>query len=480
MRPDAARCGPDVPGVPNGPMSKPSRETDRPVDATSEAQSVGARTASSPSRRASTTVAFDDRLLVLGVASFEHAAATPIDDRAANAAAIASEPDAAPGAGPAGIATIERRLVARARGLDVSEGVGAWLDRLRGASRVVFIAAVVVVALLGWGAAHTALGFDRSRPTNIYWLLGGVLLPQTIILLAWMALNLFGSAATAALSAGGALRALFARLVARRLGREPTSAAAGAAMALAFGRGALARWTIGVATNALWTSFNVGCLLGVILVLTLEQHTFCWESTLLSSAGYERFTRAIAWLPQHLGFATPDSAKIAAARFDPTLPSQFPAQDDAARAAWSGLLVGSVVTYGLSPRLLLLGLCLGLRRRARAAFRLDPDGPLLAAAAARLSPTRTALAPSSASSTSESWRDEPPRAGASRGAGSPASAQSSVTSPQSMRRRSTSSGRGEDGLPASCAALISFIADGRMRRIPATQRCAPAEWRATR
>lgn len=357
-------------------------------------------------RQGSGSPTFDERLLALGVASFEHAAATTVDDGRANEMAMST---ASTDGGPVGERAIERRIVARAHLLPIASSIAGWLVRIRGAGRAALIVASVVVALLGWAAAQAALGLDRSRPTNIYWLLGGVLLPQTLILVGWLLLNLFAPASAAAVSLGGVLRAIVARLAAGRLGREPSAAAAGAAVGLVYGRGGLARWTIGVATNALWTSFNVGCLAAVIVLLALQQHEFCWESTLLSSAGYERFTRAVAWLPHQLGFATPDSVQIAAARFDPTAPERFMTQDDDARAAWSGLLVGSVVTYGLAPRLMLLGLCMGLRRRARARFTLDLQGALLAPTAAKLAPTRLALEPGETPGRGISWQEPQPR-----------------------------------------------------------------------
>src|SRR5690606_13908807 len=57
-----------------------------------------------------------------------------------------------------------------------------------------------------------------------------------------------------------------------------------------------------------------------------------------------------------------------------------------ARDAWAGLLVGSLVIYGLAPRLVLLLFCLALNARARRAFRLDTAQPGFARLEPRLMP----------------------------------------------------------------------------------------------
>ncbi len=140
---------------------------------------------------------------------------------------------------------------------------------------------------------------------------------------------------------------------------------------MAFGRGgAIGRWTLGSISHGLWLAFSVGCLVLAVLLLSTKDYTFTWETTILSAESYERLTRWIGYLPGALGFETPTPEQIQASRAPVS-------RDQAAVAsgAWSGLLLGSIVVYGLLPRLLLFLFCLSRRRRAFQRFRLDLARP---------------------------------------------------------------------------------------------------------
>ncbi|SUS04186.1 hypothetical protein DF3PB_1200008 [uncultured Defluviicoccus sp.] len=109
--------------------------------------------------------------------------------------------------------------------------------------------------------------------------------------------------------------------------------------------------------------------------------SFAWETTILSAEDYIALTRALAAAPGWLGFAAPDAQQIAA--------SQIPlaaAPSAAADRAWAGLLLGSLVVYGVLPRLVLVLLCLGLGRRAICRYRLDTSRPGFARLQERLVP----------------------------------------------------------------------------------------------
>lgn len=335
---------------------------------------------------------FNDRLLTLAVAAIEHGGTAPVDDRAAVAAAIAAPGDP------------ESKLVARARRMPVAPSATEAIHRSIAIGRLVAAAVLLAALGLGWFTAQTVLGStDRARPVNVYWLLGGVLLPQSAILALWLLLSTLGPPGVQAISIGGALRAMLSRTMSLWMGREPAAAGASTAMAIAHGRGPLLRWTLATLTHGFWTAFNLGCLIGVLAVLLLEQHLFCWESTLLSPEHMERLTRAIAWLPERLGFPTPSAAMIEASRLDPAHPERFVVQGSEVGAAWSGLLIGAVVVYGLLPRAALLLLSLVQFARARRGYRLDLEHPLLA-------PALSALTPAHGTATHRAgpaWRDTP-------------------------------------------------------------------------
>lgn len=356
-------------------------------------------------------LSFNDRLLTLAVAAIEHgsaapaAATAPPADHAAVAAAIASGGDS------------ETKLVVRARRMAVAPSANEALLRSLSIGRLVAAGLLLAALLLGWFTAQAVLGTtDRARPVNVYWLLGGVLLPQTAILVVWLLLATLGPPGVQAISIGGALRAFLARTMSLWMGREPAAAGASTALAIAHGRGPLLRWTLATLTHGAWTAFNLGCLIGVLAVLLLEQHLFCWESTLLSPEHMEGLTRAIAWLPEQLGFPTPSAAMIAASRLDPAHADRFAAQTGDVGAAWSGLLIGSVLVYGLLPRAALLIFSRARLSRARRRYRLDVEHPLLAPAMSSLTPAHGAATPRAGTA----WRDltrETPIASAGSGVG---------------------------------------------------------------
>ncbi len=153
-----------------------------------------------------------------------------------------------------------------------------------------------------------------------------------------------------------------------------------------FGRGPIGRWTVGSISHGLWGAFNVACLLLIVLMLGGQKYRFVWETTILSADTYTHLTQTLAWVPGKLGFPTPSPQQIADS--DGALP---PDSTEATRHAWSGLLVGSLVIYGMAPRFLLLGLCLYRLRRAQARWRLDTSQPGYLRLQARLMPSSASL-----------------------------------------------------------------------------------------
>ena len=253
---------------------------------------------------------------------------------------------------------------------------------------------LAVASIAGAGAAAAALPAQRDTPVNIFLLLGGYLGIQTVLLVAWLI-------AAIALRGGGpslgravaAIAAMFARWGGPRTSRDAAATELPHAMAIAAvlrrrlareSSGPAARWGIGFASNALWTAFNVAGLATAIALLATRQYEFAWESTILSTESTLRLTETIATMPPRLGFPVPDAATIAASRFDPSNPPAFPTQDDSVRAAWSGLLLGSIVCYALVPRLALAAFCGWRRRKALSSMRIDRGDPAIAMLLARL------------------------------------------------------------------------------------------------
>ena len=244
---------------------------------------------------------------------------------------------------------------------------------------------LVVINALGAIAAAGSLDPEGDRPVNLFWILGGVLGGQTILLLLWILLALFGGGLLRRFSLGGILagstRVLANQLTPRKDSTPATrhqelDAASAAVTHVDFG-GSRTRWALGALTHLSWTLFNVGLLIGLLVILSIRQFDFGWETTIGSEATFESVAEAISWAPGKIGFDTPTAAEFKIARIDDAQ-TTVPGGNDQTRRAFSGLIIGSVVLYGLLPRFVLLVLCTGLWRRARRRWKPDIDSPSFA------------------------------------------------------------------------------------------------------
>ena len=272
----------------------------------------------------------------------------------------------------------ETALIRRAQHLPGHSHRLKALDQLRQGTSLLIVAVVLLSILVGAMAGRATLAGPRDEPINIFWLIGAILGGQTIFLLAWLVLAFLGPGALLSGSLGGFVMRVIGWLFSRR---SNTSAASVAMAWLGLTtRGAVGRWTFASISHGWWLGFNVGCMAMVVFVLGTRQFSFSWESTIFSATTYQRVTEFIAIGPRSFGVETPRSEQIAASQFDPTDPAAFPVQSSEERAAWSNLLIGSLLLYGLLPRLLLTGASLGLRRRAVRLVRLDLTLPTYIAA----------------------------------------------------------------------------------------------------
>ncbi|MHC4947062.1 MAG: DUF2868 domain-containing protein [Planctomycetota bacterium] len=317
------------------------------------------RPAASGVRADAGPLALDEHLLVEGVRAWEH-----LRPPAEAVDASAAEDEARRAGGD-----LARRLATRARRHPAAASVEAALERLGRVTGLVVAAGCLLALVAGAGSARAALGRPGDEPVNFYFVLGGLLGVQTLLLLGWIALMLRGPAALRAGSLGGLVLAT-GRGLARRVHHGPDQLAAVEAWADVHGRGAVARWTLSSITHALWSAFNIGCLALVVILLGARRYTFAWETTILSEATYVPLTRAVAFVPDRLGFAVPDDEQVRRSEWR----GEGPLPEDA-KGAWSGLLVGALVAYGLAPRALLLALAVGRGRRARRRLRLRLDRP---------------------------------------------------------------------------------------------------------
>ncbi len=127
------------------------------------------------------------------------------------------------------------------------------------------------------------------------------------------------------------------------------------------------RWYLGRFSHQLWLATLTGMLLAIIFLLIVRQYSFSWESTLLSDQALISLTQVLGWLPSKVGFTVPDSAAIVQSRLvTDAMPLSMARQ-------WAGLLVGSLLMYGIVPRAIAWIFCALMFRRKK--MRLDIKQP---------------------------------------------------------------------------------------------------------
>lgn len=197
---------------------------------------------------------------------------------------------------------------------------------------------VARVALVAWFAFGFASTYALMKHTqlNFFLILLGVLGMNTVMLLIWLANTVLGKPR----------KPHFISLIFNRQ-NTPYHAA----LAQLYGEYAMQPrniWRRNAYSHQLALSALGGMFLAALFLLTVRQYSFNWESTLLSSQTFAQTVNALAWLPEKIGFATPHADAIAAGRNS---------HDTAHAASWGSLLLGSMICYGIVPRLLAWGFC---------------------------------------------------------------------------------------------------------------------------
>ena len=149
-------------------------------------------------RRASsgekTALELSDRLLAEAVRAFEQDGSNPLRDRTAEAAGRRAGGD------------FEHRIVTRARSLGAAEQFADALRRVRQVTGLVVMLGTVFALVAGAATVRAALGAERAGSVNVYWVIGGVLGVQTLLLVGWLVLSAVSArgpaAATGVVGAG--------------------------------------------------------------------------------------------------------------------------------------------------------------------------------------------------------------------------------------------------------------------------------------
>lgn len=243
----------------------------------------------------------------------------------------------------------ETKLNRRAEMIDSDHKLQDNLARVRNTFGWLLLAATVFWLVSGFAGTITLM---QQSGLNFFFVLASVLGLHTLMLLGWLVF-----ACLPRMKPGG----FFANPGLWIRGKDPVNQAILRLYSDEWSKPAM-RWQIGKTGHRLWLATLTGMLAAVVLLLMVRQYTFNWESTLLSDGTFVRIVQALAWLPAKLGFPVPDA--------DAVLQSRMSA-DAAVARQWGGLLIGSILCYGLLPRFAAWLLCKVLARRAQSPLPLD-------------------------------------------------------------------------------------------------------------
>lgn len=248
-------------------------------------------------------------------------------------------------------APFPERLFKRAALIDSDEQLLQRVQRSRQQWRLLLLAASVLLLVGGFSASSTLMAADT---VNFFHLLLALLGLNSLMLLLWLASLLPGRRHRLPAWLDPALW----------LRRQDELTQAQASLYAQYATSPALRWYAGMCSHRLWLCTLLGVWVGVWLMLLVRQYSFNWESTLLASDSLVQWVAWLSWLPSRLGFAVPDAEAVRHSRL---------AADSATARQWGSLLVGSVLCYGLLPRLAAWLWC--FRRWRRCAGQLPLSEP---------------------------------------------------------------------------------------------------------
>lgn len=267
--------------------------------------------------------------------------------------------------------TLIQRLTQRNLWLARREGLIDSLSAWLGAARLSGFVLVVLALLSGWALGQTALSRQHDS-INIIWALTGLLGPNLLTLLLWLAGLLLGSRRP---SQGTRLLLNASEW----LSRSPRAGQLSAALFSLLGRARLLPWALGRFIHGWWLLTLLSTLACCLFLLATHRYAFAWETTIVQA---DAFVRLIQWLGQPvqwLGLPLPDDSLIRSS-------GEALLNDEHARQTWAGWLMGLLIVYGILPRLLLAAFCQWRWRQGRRRLALDLEDPVWQPLHARLIP----------------------------------------------------------------------------------------------
>lgn len=251
-----------------------------------------------------------------------------------------------------------QKLHRRASRIDSNGALARVLGKIDGRIKGIMVVMSVVWCLSGFLGLFTLL---QTNVVNFFYVLVCLLGFHTIMLLGWLVMTLINQ--------GKPSSNWFANFVSPSYlirGKDDVTKAAVDLYERQLQHSGM-RWYLGRFSHQLWLATLTGMLLAIIFLLIVRQYSFSWESTLLSDQALITLTQVLGWLPSMVGFDVPDSTAIVQSRLvTDAMPLTVARQ-------WAGLLVGSLLMYGIVPRAIAWAFCALMFRRKK--MRLDIKQP---------------------------------------------------------------------------------------------------------
>lgn len=222
------------------------------------------------------------------------------------------------------------------------------------------LALLVAGLLTGWGLASAVLFYEGRQPINIVNAVAVLVLPQILLLFAWLLAALplplfrhFGS--TLGFLHPGRLAGHLAGVFSNRENAglaifwNPDNVAVLAPAA---------RWLLSFWSQLFACSYNIGILVSAFYLVSFSDLAFVWSTTLtVSDASFHQLVTVLAtpwsaWFPE----AVPGAELIANSRYyrlDESSPADIPLRA-VELGQWWPFLIAAVTCYGLLPRVLTL------------------------------------------------------------------------------------------------------------------------------
>lgn len=267
----------------------------------------------------------------------------------------------------------EDRLWLRARRLIEQHDLSLLLARAARLSRYVKISVFLMAALLG--ALGSIYAITDSQTINIYWLLLVLLGFNLISMLLWLT--------GIGLRIEGLTSGMLTRLTswlpehiknnrpANDVTNDKSSKQADRAWLDCNFSGAVGKWRLSKMTHQLWLVYLLSGLVFLVLLLMVRQYDFVWGTTLLSDSIFIKMTAVLSIPLELLGFVTPSAELVQATQIDPLSSAAAQTLTAEHRYHWAQFLLGSLLCFGIVPRILLWSWSAMMYHRAQNLFALD-------------------------------------------------------------------------------------------------------------